>query len=75
MDQATLLAHRAQWVTEPQPLLRDLPRLTPHETALFNDLRDNRLQTRLRLEQERISFGWISLALQQIVTPVLMEQA
>jgi len=60
MDRATLLAHRAQWVTEPQPVRRNLPRLTQGETALYNDLRDNRLQVSLRLEQERLGFGWVS---------------
>jgi len=63
MDRATLLAHRAQWGTEPQPVLRDLPRLTPNELAVFNDLRDNHLQPQLRLEQERIGFGWLKAAL------------
>jgi hypothetical protein len=63
MDRATLLAHRAQWGEEPQPLLRDLPRLNAGEEAVFNDLRDNRLQPRLRLEQERISYGCLLQAL------------
>jgi hypothetical protein len=63
MDRATLLAHRAQWGDEPQPLLRDLPRLSAEEAAVFNDLRDNRLQPGLRLEQERISFGCLQQAL------------
>ncbi|NCP40095.1 MAG: hypothetical protein GW848_06275 [Rhodoferax sp.] len=66
MDHATLLAHRAQWGTEPQPVLRHLPRLTPEESAVFNALRDNRLQTQLRLEQERIGFGWLKAALQAL---------
>jgi hypothetical protein len=30
---------------------------------VFNDLRDNRLQPRLRLEQERISYGCLLQAL------------
>jgi hypothetical protein len=42
---------------------RELTRLTPAETSLFNTLRDNRLQANLRLEQERISFGWLQQAL------------
>lgn len=63
MDSATLLAHASQWGTEPQPLLRDLPRLTDEERALFDELRDNRLRARLRLEQERIGFGWLQQAL------------
>lgn len=63
MDQATLLAHATQWGDEPQPTLRDLPRLTEVERALFDELRDNRLRVGLRLEQERISFGWLQQAL------------
>ncbi|MEO8117965.1 MAG: Wadjet anti-phage system protein JetD domain-containing protein [Rhodoferax sp.] len=63
MDSVTLLAHAAQWGTEPQPLLRDLPRLTLEERALFDELRDNRLRVGVRLEQERIGFGWLQQAL------------
>lgn len=63
MDHATLMAHQTQWGLEPQPLLRDLPRLTPDETALFNDLRDNKWRVGVRLEQERIGFGWVQRAL------------
>ena len=63
MDKATLLAHAAQWGIEPQPTLRDLPRLTEFERALFDELRDNRMRAGLRLEQERISFGWLQQAL------------
>ena len=63
MDNATLLAHATQWGDEPQPTLRDLPRLTERERALFDELRDNRLRVGVRLEQERISFGWLQQAL------------
>lgn len=63
MDRATLMAHAAQWGTEPQPVLRDLPRLTAEEGAVYNDLRDNRWRPNLRLEQERIGFGWLQQAL------------
>lgn len=63
MDRETLLAHADHWGQEPQPLLRDLPRLTLDETALFNDLRDNKLRVGVRLEQERIGFGWVQRAL------------
>jgi len=59
MDRQTLLAHQSQWVTEPQPLTRDLARLGADEQALFDDLRDNRIGAAIRLEQERIRFGWI----------------
>ena len=63
MDQATLMAHAAQWGDEPQPLLRELSRLTVEERALFDALRDNRLRVGVRLEQERIGFGWLQQAL------------
>ena len=63
MDRATLLAHTSQWGQEPQPVLRDLPRLDVAEAALFDDLRSQRLGARVRLEQERIAFGWLQQAL------------
>jgi hypothetical protein len=63
MDRETLLAFASQWDREEQQTLRDLPRLNAQEQALFNDLRDNRLRKNLRLEQERIGFGWVEAAL------------
>ena len=68
MDRATLLAFESQWGEEAAPTVRDLPRLTAHERALFDDLRDNRIRKNLRLEQERIGFGWVQQAL---ITPIL----
>ncbi|BDT68260.1 hypothetical protein os1_24420 [Comamonadaceae bacterium OS-1] len=70
MDRATLLAHADHWGEEPQPVLRNLPRLTAEEGALFDDLRDNRLQPRLRLEQERVGFGWVERALKGVISQV-----
>ena len=72
MDKATLLAHASQWGDEPQPLLRDLPRLTVEEHALFDELRDNRLRVGVRLEQERIGFGWLQQALTELLAPAVM---
>ena len=63
MDRATLLAFQSQWGEESTPTLRDLPRLTPPEQALYDDLRDNRLRKNLRLEQERIGFEWVKASL------------
>jgi len=57
MDMDTLLAHRAHWGAEPEPARHDLPRLTPAEAAVYDALRFDQLQPRLRLEQERIGFG------------------
>jgi hypothetical protein len=63
MDRATLLAFAAQWGEEAQPTRRDLSRLDAEEMALYDDLRDNRMRRNLRLEQERIGFGWVESAL------------
>lgn len=68
MDQETLLSHRALWVQEAEPFRGDLGGLTEAEHALFDDLRHDRLAPRLRLEQERLGFGWVSRALQAAVT-------
>lgn len=63
MDEPTLMAHRDQWVPEPQPTQRDLPRLTDAERRLYDDLRWCRLgDAPVRLEQERIGFGWVQQA-------------
>ncbi|MFO0207488.1 MAG: Wadjet anti-phage system protein JetD domain-containing protein, partial [Betaproteobacteria bacterium] len=59
MDRATLLAHRLHWGEEPDPARHDLSRLTPEETAVYDDLRFDLHQPRLRLEQERVGFGWL----------------
>ncbi|HLF96693.1 MAG TPA: Wadjet anti-phage system protein JetD domain-containing protein, partial [Methylococcaceae bacterium] len=66
MDRGTLLAHEAHWAEETQPLRRDLPRLSREEAALYDDLRDNRIRPALRLEQERIGFGWLEAALAKL---------
>lgn len=59
MDRETLLAHRPHWGEEPEPARHDLLRLTTEEAAVYDDLRFDRLQPRLRLEQERVGFGWL----------------
>ena len=66
MDRATLDAHAAIWGSEDKPLCIDLHRLTPEERALYDDLRDNRIRTGLRLEQEHIGFHWLMDRLEQI---------
>ena len=59
MDRDTFLAFESLWGTESSPIDRDLPRLTAGERTLYDDLRDNRIGTHLRLEQERIGFAWV----------------
>lgn len=63
MDRETLMAHRALWVREREPHNGDLAALTDSEKSLFEDLRGDRLGERVRLEQERIAFGWVQRAL------------
>lgn len=65
MDRQTLMTHQDQWVIEPQPALHDLPRLTPGERAVYDDLRWKRLQDGdpIRLEQERVSYARLMQAL------------
>lgn len=67
MDRATLLAFETLWGEEDKQTLRELPRLIPEECALYDDLRDNRLRKKLRLEQERIGFGWVEAAIAALV--------
>jgi hypothetical protein len=59
MDRKTLLAHRLHWGEEPDPARHDLSHLTPEEMSVYDDLRFDRYQPRLRLEQERVDFGWL----------------
>jgi hypothetical protein len=63
MDRDTLQAFELLWGEEGKQTLRDLSRLNPEETALYDDLRDNRIRKNLRLEQETISFGYVESAL------------
>ena len=63
MDRDTLLAHRTSWGRETTPCNHDLPRLNSAETALYDELRDNRLGPQLRLEQEYIGWQWLVAAL------------
>jgi hypothetical protein len=67
MDRETLMQHQAYWGEEANQVLHDLPRLTTDERMLFDDLRDNRIQDNLRLEQERVDFGWVKNRLHRLV--------
>lgn len=72
MDRATLDAHAPAWGVEDKPLRVDLHRLTRDERALYDDLRDNRIRERLRLEQERVGFRWLQDHIQGISRPKAM---
>jgi hypothetical protein len=66
MDRKTLMAHQASWGVESQQVVHDLPNLTDAERALFNELRDNRIRSGLRLEQELVGFCWVEGALRGV---------
>lgn len=67
MDRPTLLAHRPHWGEEPEPAQQELARLTLSEAALYDELRFDRIQPRLRLEQERVGFGWLERQLRELL--------
>jgi hypothetical protein len=63
MDRNTLVAHRAQWSVESTPYTGELDRLLAQEGALYDDLRRDRLGPGVRLEQERVRFGYAQTAI------------
>ena len=63
MDRETLIEHRPLWVEETARHPGPLVRLTEAERALFEELTGDQLGERVRLEQERIAFGWVQRAL------------
>jgi hypothetical protein len=69
MDRETLMAHRELWVQEQEGHAGALSRLSAAEQSLFDDLRHDHLGPRVRLEQERISFGWLEKALEELPPP------
>lgn len=58
MDAETLRAHRERWGREATPASSTLSLLTPDEAAVYDDLVSDRFGEQLRLEQERIDWGW-----------------
>ena len=63
MDRETLVRHRELWVRESNYYGGELTRLTAAEQSVYDELRYNRLGDQVRLEQERIPFGWVERAL------------
>jgi hypothetical protein len=64
MDEATLLANQPLWVEETEPATIETPvSLSMSEQAMFDDLRANRFQKQVRLEQERIPPAQVCAAL------------
>jgi hypothetical protein len=68
MDRATLLAHRALWGFEDadKRYTAKPSRLHADELALFNALRDNLFGERVRMEQERLGYHWVTQAIAAI---------
>ncbi len=70
MDRNTLTAHRHLWGCEEEAkrCLNQLQYLTPEEQSLYDDLRDNVPGKNVRLEQERISYGYLSKTVKKLLT-------
>ncbi|ATD63565.1 hypothetical protein CNX70_00865 [Janthinobacterium svalbardensis] len=68
MDIPTLEAHRSLWGSEEahKRHLGKLSRLTPEEHTLFQLLQDDVLGQRIRMEQERLGFHWVSAAIKNL---------
>ena len=66
MDRDTLMAHETLWGREDKPVTHDLPRLGAAERTLYDELRDQRIRSGLRLEQERIAFHRVEAAVSRI---------
>ena len=60
MDAQTLTEHRTLWSIEERPGKGDLSRLRGEETILYEQLRRNHWGDRVRLEQEKIGFAYLS---------------
>lgn len=59
MDESTLLDHKGFWGQEDKPVVgAELPLLTVAEQGLYRDLCNHRWGSRVRLEQERIPWGY-----------------
>lgn len=68
MDEETLLAHKTLWGEETEQASDvELPTLTENEQLLYRRLKQHHYGTNVRLEQERIPWGyaWKSLLMQQ----------
>jgi len=68
MDRRTLDAHRRLWGHEPAGgrYAGDTSRLTEAEEAMYSDLLCDRLGERVRLEQERVGYGWLQGMLRKL---------
>jgi len=69
MDRETLKSHRPFWVQEPpdKRYTGDPLYLSPEEHLLFDELCKDQFGERVRLEQEKIGYRWITRALENIL--------
>ncbi|MBN9161032.1 MAG: hypothetical protein BGO98_11110 [Myxococcales bacterium 68-20] len=68
MDRETLMQHQSLWVQEETPHLGPLPRLSADEQDVFEALVADRFGVRVRLEQERVGYGWVTRALETLAS-------
>jgi hypothetical protein len=67
MDERTLQDHKPLWVEEPDPHpAEDLPLLTPDERMVYRALKLNVWGPKVRLEQERVSWGYALEAIEAL---------
>lgn len=67
MDERILMLHKHLWVKEEKPSFAPLNRLTEDEHRLFSSLQNNTWGQGVRLEQERISFQEVKVAVETLV--------
>lgn len=65
MDRDTLVACQEHWGRENSPVKHSLARLNAEEMELYEELRNDYHGESLRLEQERIGFGYLRKALRR----------
>lgn len=68
MDHDTLMSHRDHWGVETNQCTQALPQLTDEETALYEDLKSNKISPKLRLEQEFVNYSYIQNILQLLLS-------
>lgn len=70
MDKETLAQHKGLWGKESRQENRDLNRLSRKGAGLYAALRGGHYGEHVRLEQERISFGWVRASIMRIMHPL-----
>jgi hypothetical protein len=69
MDRETLMEFRHLWGVEDDDkrCTNELPNLSEAERDVYLDLKGNVLGENVRLEQERIAFGWLRQSLEAVM--------